>query len=127
MSITHDRLEWEHDNDINQEDEYVNRKLIWHFELPHWVRFNNLEKCVTLNSRYWWMTHEQMDWFYDTFFKGHEDEKHFPTPTVKYSNPVEVENCKSGVDRNTEKYRPSKWEKECIQRKEDYRYLKGGY
>jgi len=104
-------------------DEYETRKLIWHFTFPAWVNFDNLEKTVTMSPRYWWMTGEQMEWFYNTFFKGHEDEDSFSTPYVKYSSPKEVENCKSGIDRNIKRAPTTEGQK----RKQDYTYLKSGY
>lgn len=110
--------------DIQQEDEYFNRKLIWNFEFPNWVVFENLPNCVTLNSRYWWMTSEQMDWFYKSFFKGHKDEGYFSKPFVKYTNNIEVENCKDGIDRNIKRV---SFVNEDTKRQAEYKYLKSGY
>lgn len=112
------------ENDLRQEDEYLNRKYIWHFEFPYWVKFNNLPSNVTLYPRYWWMTRSQMEWFYESFFKGHEDEDHFSTPVIKYSKPEEVLKCKSGIDGNIVR---RSFLTEGAKRKEAYRYLKSGY
>jgi len=100
--------------------EFETRKLIWHFTFPRWVQFENLHGFVTMYPRYWWMTRSQMEWFYTTYFKGHKDEKYFSKPYVKYSDAAEVENCKSGVDRNIKRYTPNK---EQVKRRAEYRYL----
>tara|TARA_R110001632_G_scaffold123505_1_gene236248 strand:- start:2194 stop:2562 length:369 start_codon:yes stop_codon:yes gene_type:complete len=108
----------------NEQQEYETRKLIFHFEFPAWVEFKNLPTSITGYPRYWWMTAKQFHWFYSKYFKSHENFKSFSKPYVKYSNPTEVENCKSGIDRNI---KHSDLRTEASKRRDDYRYLSGGF
>jgi hypothetical protein len=114
MSQRQDYLELEH------EQEYTTRVLVFkvndrsEMDCHHTVRYN---------LRMFKGTRAEFDSYY-TEHVGHKPKVDY----MVYDKQEQIDNVTHGAkDNNIRLYPKSEWQKECEQRNEDNRYLKGGY
>jgi hypothetical protein len=105
------------ENDLQQEDEYTNRVLVFK------VDDNSIYECKTLvkyNLKMFKGTRKEFEKYY-LFHVGNLPNKDY----MVYDNPVQIDSVEHGhCDRNIIYYNPNK-QNQII--KEEKRYLKSGY